>query len=151
MQLAELIETGAKKAGSVAELAREIGVTREAASAAKSHKRPLPTDAAVKLANYLGIDPLAAIAANELATKKKEEKRAFWSHLAKAASVALTFGFALNFVTPSPAEAAPHLKAESETLYYVKSRMLASWKQSKLFRAILEFFKGFKKPFVTTF
>lgn len=79
MELNELIAKGAEKAGSVAELARELGVTREAASAAKSHKRPLPTDAAIKLADFIGADRMAVIAANELATEKKEEKRTFWS------------------------------------------------------------------------
>ena len=122
MQLHEIIENGAKKANSVAELARIIGVTREAASAAKSHKRPLPTDAAVKLAQYLEIDPLAVIAANELATEKKEEKRAFWHPFvehAKAASIALTLSMVTTFVTPSPAEASQRVITSGDVLYYV--------------------------------
>lgn len=79
MTLTDYIEAGAKKAESVAELARIIGTTREHASAAKSMRKPLPLDCAVKLANYIGAEKMAVIAANELATEKKEEKRAFWS------------------------------------------------------------------------
>lgn len=81
MTLTDYIEAGAKKAGSVAELARIIGATREITSAAKSMKRPVPLDCAIKLADYIEADRIAVISANELATEKKEEKRAFWSHL----------------------------------------------------------------------
>jgi hypothetical protein len=113
MELCELIEKGAAKAGSIAALARELGSTREITSAAKSHRRPLPLDAAVKLADYIGEDRLAVIAANELTTEKKEDKRAFWSPFvqsAKAASVALAFIAVTSFATPSPAEASNHGK-----------------------------------------
>ena len=51
---------------------------------AKHHRRPLPLDAAIKLADYIGADRIAVISANELATEKKEEKRAFWSQLLAA-------------------------------------------------------------------
>lgn len=119
MQLCELIEEGATKAKSVAGLARTIGVTREQASAAKSHTRPLPTDAAVKLANYLGYEPLMVIAANELATEKKEEKRAFWSPFAehaRAAGIVLGLALVTNFVTASTAEAALLLESATQAL-----------------------------------
>ena len=79
MKLCEYIEEAAKKAGSVAELGRLLGITREATTQAKSEKRPLPLDACVKLADYIGSDRMAVIAANELATEKKEEKRTFWT------------------------------------------------------------------------
>lgn len=81
MNLSDYMETGARKAGSVAELARIIGTAREHASAAKSMKKPLPLDSAIKLADYIEADRMSVIAANELATEKKEEKRAFWGSL----------------------------------------------------------------------
>lgn len=84
MTLTDYIEAGAKKAGSVAELARIIGATREITSAAKSMKRPVPLDCAIKLADYIEADRIAVISANELATEKKPEKRDFWSHLLAA-------------------------------------------------------------------
>lgn len=81
MTLSEYIDAGAKKAGSVAELGRLLGLSREATTAAKSERRQLPIDACIKLADYIEADRIAVISANELATEKKEEKRAFWSHL----------------------------------------------------------------------
>ena len=81
MNLSDYMEIGAKKAGSVAELARIIGTAREHASAAKSMKKPLPLDSAIKLADYIEADRITVISANELSTEKKEEKREFWSHL----------------------------------------------------------------------
>lgn len=84
MTLHDYIEAGAAKANSVAELARLIGTTREHASAAKSEKKPLPLDVAIRLADYIGADRIAVISANELVTEKKPEKRDFWSHLLAA-------------------------------------------------------------------
>ena len=143
MQLHELIENGANKAGSVAELARIIGVTREAASAAKSHKRPLPTDAAVKLAQYLRMDALCVIAANELATEKKEDKRAFWSPFvnhAKAASIALALSLVTIFATPYPAEAASNLNSGQDRLCIMSNRKVRRHSEKRqLARAILPF------------
>lgn len=81
MTLSDYIEAGARKAGSVAELGRMFGLTREAVSSAKGLKRQLPIDACIKLADYIEADRIAVLAANELATEKKEEKRAFWSGL----------------------------------------------------------------------
>ena len=108
MELRDYIETASKKAGSTAELARIIGLTREATSAAKGHKRPLPAIALAKLSIYLQIELEKLTAANELVTEKDEERRQFWEHLLSrgiAASIALVFGLVTNFVTPSPAAA----------------------------------------------
>jgi plasmid maintenance system antidote protein VapI len=81
MQLREYIDAAATKAGSVAALARLLGLVQQSMNEAKHHRRPLPLDAAIKLADYIGADRIAVISANELATEKKEEKRQFWSHL----------------------------------------------------------------------
>lgn len=109
--LGDYIEEGAKKAGSVAELGRLLGVNREAVSNAKSHRRALPLDACVKLADYLDAPLRSVIAANELATEKKEEKQAFWMQFVKTAQHAATaavFVGVTSLLTPSPAQAAPH-------------------------------------------
>jgi len=84
MELRDYIEAGAKKAGSVAALARLLGMVQQPMNEAKHHRRPLPLDAAIKLADYIEADRIAVISANELATEKKEEKREFWSHLLAA-------------------------------------------------------------------
>ena len=84
MTLREYIDAAAAKAGSVAALARMLGLIQQTMNEAKHHRRPLPLDAAIKLADYIGADRIAVISANELATEKKEEKRAFWSQLLTA-------------------------------------------------------------------
>ena len=123
MELKEFIEIGAKKAHGLTELGKMLDITQPHMSNAKAHRRPLPLDAAVRLADYIGADLRAVIAANELVTEKKEEKRAFWSPFvqsAKAASYAAALMIVTNFVTPSPANAEPVYKEPANSLYYVK-------------------------------
>lgn len=79
MLMKDYIEQGAAKAGSLSALGRLLNMSQPDMSNAKAHKRALPIDGAVKLADYLGADLRAVLAANELVTEKKEEKRAFWS------------------------------------------------------------------------
>jgi len=119
MELRDYIEEGATKAGSLTALGKLLGQDQRNMTSAKAHRRPLPLDAAVRLADYLETDLRAVIAANELVTEKKEEKRAFWSPFvqhAKAASIALTLSIVTNFVTPSPAQAAPILNSTADTV-----------------------------------
>ena len=122
MELREIIEQGAAKAGSVSALARYLGMNQPDVSNAKAQKKRLPIDAVVKLADYIGADLRAVIAANELVTEKKEEKRRFWSPFVEHARAA-TFAFAItstcvtSFVSPTPAEAAPVLGSTSDTIY----------------------------------
>lgn len=123
MLMKEYIENAATKAGSLSELARMLDLQQQTVSAAKAHKRQLPTKAVVQLSEYIGADLKSVIAANELVTEKNEAKRQFWAPFAqrtKAASIALGALLIVgNFVTPSPAEASQSVKAQSETLYYV--------------------------------
>ncbi|MDP2880738.1 MAG: hypothetical protein Q8N89_04040 [Azonexus sp.] len=81
MQIADYLETGAKKAGSLSALGRFLSISQPDISKAKNGKGRIPLEAAIMLADYIGADRIAVISANELATEKKEEKRAFWSHL----------------------------------------------------------------------
>lgn len=130
MELRDYIEQGIRTKGGVQQLADYLGLARPHVSNAKSHQRGLPNVAAVKLARLIGADPLAVIAASELATERQEEKRAFWfpfanhSNLAKTAGIALFLAFVTNFVTPTSAEASPVLeKTPGPNLYYVNSRI----------------------------
>lgn len=155
MELRDFIETGAEKAGSLTALGRMFGLVQQSISEAKHQKRPLPLDAAVKLADYIGADRMAVIAANELVTEKKEEKRAFWTPFvqhAKAASIALTFSLVTNFVTPSPAEAAPVLKTTRDAICIMLSRRFKRHlKQSQLARPMLRFFKRLEESLIANF
>ena len=117
MELRDLLELGAKKAGSLTALGKILDVSQPNMSHAKAHKARLPADAVVRLSDYLGIELRIVMAANELATEKKEEKRRFWSPFvehARAATfaIAVTSACVTSFVSPTPAEAAP-LKADA--------------------------------------
>lgn len=84
MKIADYITQGATKAGSLSALGRLIGVSQPDMSKAKNGGARIPLESAIKLADYIEADRIAVISANELATEKKEEKRAFWSHLLAA-------------------------------------------------------------------
>lgn len=118
MLMKEFIEAGATKAGSLTALGKMLDISQPDMSNAKAMKKPLPAKAIVQLAEFIEADLRAVIAANELVTEKDEKKRAFWSPFvqhAKAASFALVFSLVTNFVTPSPAEAAPiHYEARAD-------------------------------------
>lgn len=114
MELRDYINLGIVEFGTISELAEELGLQRESLSAAKAHRRGLPAYAIVKLARILNIDVQTLIAASELVTERKEEKRAFWlpfvtnqKDLARIAGYALILSIVTNFVTPTSAEAAP--------------------------------------------
>lgn len=110
MELRDYIEQGAKKAGSLTALGNLLDMSQPFISKAKAHTRPLPAKAVVQLAEYINADLKAVMAANELVTEKDERKRAFWAPFvqhARTASAVLALASVTNFVTPSPAEAAP--------------------------------------------
>lgn len=141
MELRDYIEIGATKAGSLTALGKLLDMSQPRMSHCKAHKERLPIEAVVKLADYIGTDLRALIAANELVTEKKEEKRRFWSPFvehAKAASFALALTIALvaNFVTPTPAEAAQILEVATRTLCIMLSLWLWNSEQSELIRRI---------------
>ncbi|MDR0737129.1 MAG: hypothetical protein LBF51_09970 [Zoogloeaceae bacterium] len=90
MKLRDYIGTGTEKTGSQKALAEHLGLYAEDLRGANRGKRGLPNDACIKLAKIIDADPLEVIAASELATEKKPEKRAFWLPFvehAKAASI----------------------------------------------------------------
>lgn len=84
MELREFIEQGAAKAGSLTALGKILDLDQRNMTSAKAHRRGLPSDVAIKLADYIGADRIAVISANELATEKKPEKQEFWRGLLNA-------------------------------------------------------------------
>lgn len=131
MELKEFIAHGAEKAGGLTELGKLLGLRQQEMTSAKGHRRPIPLDAAVRLADYIGADLRAVIAANELVTEKKEEKREFWrpfAEHARAASLATILLVVTSFVTSTPAEAAPVLENATDILCI----MLSLWLMSQL-------------------
>jgi plasmid maintenance system antidote protein VapI len=113
MELRDYIEQGVKKFKTITALAEELGLERPSLSAAKAHQRGLPAYAIVKLSAILDLDPRVIMAASELVTERKEEKRAFWlpfvknAQLGRIAGLTLILATVTNLMTPSPAEAAP--------------------------------------------
>lgn len=110
MELRDYIDAGAKKAGSLTALGKYLNLSQPTMSESRAQRRSLPLDKCVMLADYIGADLREVIAANELATEKKEEKRAFWRPFvthARMALIVLALGHVTNFVTPNDVQAAP--------------------------------------------
>lgn len=107
MELTTYIKAGILAKGSVIALGEHLGLHPNAISAAKGHRRGIPNDAAVKLAQLINVPALDVIAASELVTERNAEKREFWlsfANPAKTARVAGITGFlayVTNFVTSS--------------------------------------------------
>lgn len=121
MELRDYLEIGATKAGSLTALGKILDVSQPNMSHAKAHKAKLPLDAVTRLADYINADLKTLLAANELVTEKKEEKRAYWRPFvehARAAAIALamTILSVTGFLTPTPAEAAPVLQSQTGTI-----------------------------------
>jgi len=90
MILRDYIEAGLKLKGTGRALAESLGIGSNELSDAKAHRRGLPNHACVKLATLIGTEPLTIIAASELATEKKDDKREFWSHLLATPTISST-------------------------------------------------------------
>lgn len=85
MELRDYIKIGSKKAGSLTTLGKILDVSQPNMSHAKAMKKSLPIDAAMKLADYIGEDLRAVVAANELVTEKKKEKKNYWMQFIRSA------------------------------------------------------------------
>lgn len=115
MELREYIEAGSEKAGSLTALGWKLGVSQPNMSHAKAGRKPLPTSAIVQLAEFIGADLRAVIAANELVSEKDAAKRDFWKPYlqhAKAAAIAGLVIVSIFFVTPPNADASPNLSVD---------------------------------------
>ena len=120
MELKRFIERAEAAAGSQKALGVMIGINPSNIRNAKAGQQGLPIYACVMIADLIGEDHTTVIAASELVTEKKLERRAFWEKKleALAASVAVvSIAGVTSIVTPSPAEAAPLQEASGATLY----------------------------------
>lgn len=78
MELRYYIEQGEREAGGRKQLAEALEQNPNAITGAKAHRQGLPNYACVKLADLIGADRLAVIAASELVTEKLPGRRAVW-------------------------------------------------------------------------
>jgi len=83
--LTDYLDDAKAKSGSDYATAKRLGVTKQAISAARI-SRGMNVENCTKLAMFLGVDPMAVIAAGEI--EKHPEKAQFWGRWV-AASVAL--------------------------------------------------------------
>lgn len=121
MEIKEIIELAEKAAGSQKALALRIGQSAGKLREIKSGRCGLPVYACVMVADLINMDRISVIAASELVTEKKEERRRIWHpFVGHAASVIL--GIVILNVTPSPAQANEFKAALPDHVYYVKSR-----------------------------
>ena len=88
MELRDYIEDAQDKFGTIAEVAKLIGIRPQHLSNAKSGQRGLPLQACWKLADLLDVEHDAVTAASALVTEKDEEVRSYLIPFAQAARFA---------------------------------------------------------------
>ena len=126
MDLKRFIERAEEVAGSQKTLGFMLGQSPSKIRDAKSGRCGLPTYACVMIADMIHEDHTTVIAASELVTEKKVERRAFWEKKleALAAGVAVVSVSVNLLVTPSPAEAnqiSTLSQANSTTVYIMSN------------------------------
>lgn len=105
MELRELLERGELEAGGRSALAHRLGLNPQQLTNAKAHRAGIPIAACFVLAELIHEDARCVIAASELVTEKKPERRAVLIPFARhAAIIAITASVNL-LLTPSPTNA----------------------------------------------
>lgn len=76
MEFRDYLMRGEEAAGGRAELGVLLEQKGNAITDAKAHRRGLPVYACIRLARLIEVDPMEVIAASELVTEKKEDRKA---------------------------------------------------------------------------
>ena len=76
MELKDFIQAGIDAIGTGKELAVILGISANSLSDAKNHRHGIPSVACIRLAKIVGAEAISVIAASELVTEKREDKRA---------------------------------------------------------------------------
>jgi hypothetical protein len=122
MELKQIIEMAEKATGSQKELSEKIGQSPSRLRDAKSGRCGLPNYACVMIADLIGMERIAVIAASELITEKKEERRKVWfPFVGKTAALGVAWAVTLN-MTPYPAYATEMLQVTDSTVYIMSNR-----------------------------
>lgn len=116
MELRELIERAEKAAGSQKALALMLNQDAGNLRGAKAGLKGLPTYACVQIAELIGVPEMMVIAASELITEKKPERRAIFKPFVSRAASVLIGAFIILNMSPTPAKAEPVVK-DSPTMY----------------------------------
>jgi plasmid maintenance system antidote protein VapI len=120
--------------------AHRLGITQPAISNLKAGRRMMENELCVKVAMELGVNPVEVIMAADMDRAERSGHHSVWEDFLRrtqakaAASVligTLTAASVINFLTPSPAEAAPVKALEasvgSKDFILCKIRQAANW------------------------
>ena len=124
MELKRFIERAEVAAGSQKALALMLGQDTGNLRGAKAGIKGLPTYACVMIADLIGEDHTSVIAASELVTEKKSERRAFWEKKleALAAGVAVVSVATVTLIViPSPAKASSLQEVDAYSMYIMSN------------------------------
>lgn len=108
MELRDYIKQGEEAKGTGRALATYLDQAATTLADAKAGRRGLPDFACVKLAALIGVDTLEVIAASQLVTETKPERREVWLPFVRQAAMLSAFFVAVtvtNVVTMSDAQA----------------------------------------------
>lgn len=106
MELRELIEQAERAAGSQKALALMLKQDAGNLRGAKAGLKGLPVYACIELAKLIGISEITVIAASELVTEKKAERRAIFAPFVGRAANVLIGAIVIMNMSPTPANAA---------------------------------------------
>ncbi len=106
MELKELIERAEKAAGSQKALSLLIGQSPSAIRSSKAGIGGLPAYACIQIANLIEVPEITVIAASELVTEKKAERRAIFAPFVGRAASVLIGAIVIMNMSPTPANAA---------------------------------------------
>ena len=120
MELKELIERAEKAAGSQKALGLIINQSPSAIRSSKAGIGGLPAYACVQIAKLIGVPEITVIAASELITEKKPERRAIFLPFVNRAASVLIGALVIFNMSPTPANAAPVTNSFTKNVYYVK-------------------------------
>jgi DNA-binding XRE family transcriptional regulator len=107
------------------DLAKKLGVTQPAISNIKAGRRVMDDEVCLAIALQLDINPMEVIGAACIDRAEKSGQKSLWEvFMTRTANVksagvsaALIFAVVSIFMTPTPANAAPILKAENCSIY----------------------------------
>jgi len=131
MELREIIEKAEAAAGSQKALGLLINQAPSHIRNAKAGSQGLPTYACIQIANLIDVPEITVIAASELVTEKRAERRAIFAPFVGRAAGVVIGALTLLNMSPKPANADTVRGETSKIVYYVKSstkrKQLKEW------------------------
>lgn len=135
-KLTEIIEKAADQLGSKKALAEHLEIHPNDLSAVLAGKRGLKPIAQDKLEVLMKLPKGSMRDASEAITDKKHKD--YWLKKLEALAACLVLASVTNFVTPSPAQAAPMLQVTDLTLYIMSNcRRILSGLKKRFLQALM--------------